>query len=121
MRGIDEAVQEADRQRLDPLGAHELDLLAPGGFIQRQQQLAFIVQAFLHRQAPAPRHQRLRQLDIQVVLVVAAFVAECQDVAEAFRRQQRGLRTLALDDGVGRQRGAVDQQFSTSSGVRPAF
>ena len=70
--------------------------------------LPVVVQPLRHRQAQVARHQRLRQHDVQVVLVVTAFVAHRDHVAKSFGGEQRGAGALALDHRVGRQRGAVD-------------
>jgi len=110
MRGVHEAVQEADGQRLDALGLQEGDVRAQARLIERAQHLAGVVQALRHRQAPAARHQGLRQLDVEVVLVVAALIAQREHVAEALGGEQRGLRPLALDQRVGGEGRAVDDQ-----------
>ena len=121
MRRIDEGMQEADRHGLHPLAHHELNLARHGRLIQRQQHLAGVVQPFLHRQPPAPRHQRLRQLDIQVVLVVAALIAQREDVAEPLGGDQRGPGALALDHRIRRQRRAMDHQRQVGRGQPGAF
>jgi hypothetical protein len=110
MRGIHEGMQETDGEALDPLALQELNLLTQRGLIEWHQHLAGIVQPFRHRDAPAAAHQRLRQFDVQVVLVVAGLIGQGEDVAEALRRDQRRLRALALNDRIRRERGAVDDE-----------
>ena len=110
MLRVDEAVQEADRQRLDALFPHRGDLGAHRILVERQQHLAAMVQPLRHRQAQAARHQWLRQGDVQVVLVVAALVAEGEHVAEALGGQQGGPGALALDHRIGGERRAMHQQ-----------
>ena len=42
-------------------------------------------------------------------MIVATFGADIEHIAKAFRCDQRRLRAAAFDDGVGRQRGAVNE------------
>ena len=108
VRGIDEGVQEADGDAFDALALQRGHQGAHGGVVERQQHVALVVQPLRDRQAQMARHQRLGQDDVEVVLVVTAFVAHRDDVAKALGRQQRGARALALDHRVGGERGAVD-------------
>ena len=75
--------------------------------IERGQHVAVAVHAFRHFEAVAARHQRVGELQEQVVDVVALLGAHLQDVAEALRGDQAEARAAALDQGVGDQRGAV--------------
>ena len=79
------------------------------------QHVPLSVDALADRQAQPARHQRRRQVDVDVVLLEPVFVADLDHVAKAFGGQQRGLGALALDQRVGRKRGAVDDE-STSAG-----
>ena len=54
--------------------------------------------------------RRRRELDLQVVHVVAVLVADQQRVAEAGGGDQAGAPGLALDQGVGDQRRGVDDR-----------
>ncbi len=108
MRAVDEAVQEAHRDALHPLALQHRHQPAQPRLVQRQQHPPGIVQPLRHRQPQMPRHQRLGQHDIQVVLVVPALVAHRQHVAEPLRRQQCRARALALDDRIGRQGRPMD-------------
>ena len=56
------------------------------------------------------RHQRLGLLDEDVVLLEAVLLRHLDRIAEALGGDQRGLRALALDDGVGGERRAVHDQ-----------
>jgi hypothetical protein len=49
-------------------------------------------------------------VDEDVVPVVAAFIGDIEDIAKAFGGDEDGDRPLALDDGVGRERRAVDEE-----------
>ena len=60
-----------------------------------------------HVEAQVARHERPRQLEDEVVEVVAALAADLDRVAEALRREQRRARALALDQRVRDERRAV--------------
>ena len=79
------------------------------GFVQRPPHGAVHVHALRHREAQLARHQRPGLDDVDVVLVEAALVRDLDHVAEAVSRNERGARALALDDGVGGERGAVHE------------
>ena len=104
------AVNEADADALDPepceVAGHRLDRR----LVQGHQHPTVHVDPLGHRQPALARHQRGRLLEHDVVLVVAALVADVEHVAEALGGHERGERALALDDRVGRERGAVDEQ-----------
>ena len=76
--------------------------------IERHQHVAVAVHALGHLQAVAARHQRVGELQEQVVDVVALLGAHLQDVAEAARGDQAEAGAAALDQRVGDQGGAVD-------------
>ncbi len=109
MRGIGVGMNEGDRDRLD-VAAHEVrGDGAHGGFVEREPHHTFDVHALGNGEAQRARHQRRRLFEKHIVLVVAALVGDLDDVAEPFGRDQRGAGALALDDGVGRERGAVQE------------
>jgi hypothetical protein len=107
---IGERVQEADGNRLRAGGGERVDGAGHACFIERHQHAAPRVDALADRETQPPRHQWRRQIDIDVVLLEAVLVADFDHVAEAFGRQQRRFRALALDHGVGRQRRAMDDE-----------
>ena len=76
--------------------------------VERRDDPAARVDALRHDKAQAARHQGRRQVDIDVVLLEAVLVPDLDRVAEPLGRNQRGPGALALDDRVGRQRRAVD-------------
>ena len=100
-------MDQRDGHRLALFLGDLLRHLLDRAFIEGQTDLAFNVDALGHREAQPPRHQHLRLLDRQVVLVKAALVGNFDDVSKAVGRDQRRLGALALDDGVGRERRAV--------------
>ena len=74
---------------------------------QRHQRFAGGVHALRHHQATNARHQGLRPVDIDVVLLKAVLEGHLQHVAVAFGGNQRGFGAAPLDERVGSQRGAV--------------
>jgi len=101
-------VQEGDGHRVHA----GLRQLARQAFHEPHVQLAGDAavgqRALGHVEAEIPGHQRLGQLELDVVKLEARLLADLDGVAKAGRRQQGGAGALALDDGVGDQRGAVD-------------
>jgi hypothetical protein len=63
--------------------------------------------ALRHVEAQVARHERPRQVDVEVVDLVAALARDLDRVAMPLGRKQRGARALALDDRVRHERGAV--------------
>src|SRR6185295_2542434 len=102
-------VDQRHRYRVDVEGLQALGDAAHGAFVEGAAHGAVHVHALGHREAQLPRHQRLRLDDVDVVLIEAALVGDLDDVAEAIGGDQGGARALALDDGVGGERGAVHQ------------
>ena len=79
-------------------------------FVQRLQHAAVGGHTLRHVEAQVARHQRFRQVEIQIIELVAVFAADLDGVAKTRRREQRRRRALALDQRVGHQRRAVDQR-----------
>jgi hypothetical protein len=76
--------------------------------VEGHQDAAGLVEALGDFAAQRPRHQRLRVFEEDIVDVIALLAADFQGVAKPLRGDQAGFGALALDDGVGDQRGAVD-------------
>ena len=110
VRRVDVGVQEADRRALDPLGGELRGRGFDRPFVEGQDRLARGVEPLGNGEAPLPRHQRHRLLHVDVVLLEAALRPHLDGIAEAFRRHQRGPCALALDQRVGGERGAVNNQ-----------
>ena len=79
-------------------------------FVQRQQDLAGGVHPLRHGQAQPARHQRPRAVDVDVVLLEAVLVGHLQRVAVALRRDERRHGAAALDERVGGEGGAVEDE-----------
>jgi hypothetical protein len=107
---VDIGVQEGDRDGRDPLIPQGGGDRANGRFVQRDPDGAVDVDSLRDGETPASRNERHGLFDLEVVLVVAAFVGDLEDVAEAAGRHERRLRALALDQGVGGERGAMDEE-----------
>src|ERR1700742_1058986 len=67
------------------------------------------VNALRHGEAERARHERLRLVDREIILVVTALGADIEDITESFGGDQCGLRAPAFDHGVGCKRGAMDE------------
>ncbi len=107
VRGIGEAVEEADRHRAHvarlELRGHPLDL----GKVGRGEHAAVRAHALRNAEGEVGRHQRLRKLDLRVVHLVTMLVADAQHVAEAGGDEERGRQALALDQGIGDDGGGM--------------
>ena len=102
-------MHEADRDRLDAVILQTRHLRADRRFVERKPHRAVHIDALRHREAQRARHQRLRLLDHEVVLVVAALGCDIERVAKAVRGDQRRARAAPLDDGIGGERRAVNE------------
>ena len=109
VRRVHVRMHEADRDRLDAVVLEPRDLGGDRRLVEGQAHLAVHVDALRHGEAQRARHQRLRLLDGEIVLVVAALGRDIERVAKSIGRDQRGARAAPLDDRVGRERGAVDE------------
>ncbi len=116
MRRVGETVQEADGDRLDRL---RLDLAEDAGdirLVERRDDCPLRVHPLGDAPAPAARHQRRRQVDVDVILLEAVLVADLDGVAKPLGGDQRGPCALALDQSVGRQGRAVDDDADIGGG-----
>ena len=76
--------------------------------IEREPRRAGRHHPLLHLEAAAARHERLRFLGEQIPDVAALLALEFQHVAKALGGDQPDIGTLALQDGVGGDRGSMD-------------
>jgi hypothetical protein len=103
MGRIDVGVHERHGHAFDALGAELGRDRADGRLVERQPHLAVHIHALGNGEAKRARHQRARLLDGEIVLVVAAFVGDIENVAEAFGGDQGGARAPPFDHSVGRK------------------
>ena len=101
-------VQQADRDRLDPVGDQRIDGRRSLRLVQRRDDLARVGHAPDHAQTAVAGGEGLGELQEQVMNVVALLGPHLEDVAEPLGRQQAQPAAAPLDDGVGDQRRAVD-------------
>ena len=109
VRRVEKGEQAADRHRLETaLGDQPGDalslLVGQGG-----HDLAPGADALFHLEAPAPRHQRRRLLDVEVEEAAAPKALDLDDVARAPGRDKGGLGALALEHRIRRHRGPEDE------------
>ena len=115
--GIGVAVQKAHGHALDRIGRQAGGERLDRREVERRQDFARRVHAFRHRQAPTSRHQRLRAVDVDVVLLEAVLEGHLEHVAVALGRDQGRSGTAAFDQRIGRQRGSV-QHDADVTGLR---
>ena len=108
MHGIGVAVEQPDREAVHPKALDRLEEGTERGLVERAPHRAVGIDALRHAQAAFPRHQEIRLVEEYVVLVVAPFVGDLEDVPESFGRDHAERGSLALDDRVGGERGSVD-------------
>lgn len=114
MLGIGVRVQEGDRHALDLQLTQFWRECTDSSFVQREADGAVRIDALGHGKAQAARCQRLRLVDAEIVLVIAALGADIEHVAKAVGRDQRCPGAAALDDRVGRQRRAVNEDVDVA-------
>ena len=77
-------------------------------------------QAFVDLKAQVPWRKRPRQVEVQVVHVVAVFARDLDRVAEAAGRHEGGAVALPFNEGIGDEGGAVDDGGEITGGrARP--
>ena len=76
-------MQQSDCQALDAELLQATHQWIDRGLFERSPDFAVGVDAFRHREAALPRHQQIRLVDIDIVLVVAPFVRDLEDVAKS--------------------------------------
>src|SRR5262249_57749359 len=105
---------------LDVRGGERLDRTGDAGFIEWDQHLPLRIDPLADRQAQPARNGRRRQIDVDVVLLEAVFVADLHHVAEALGGEKRGSGALSLDERIGGERRALDcHAYLTRPDPRP--
>ena len=79
------------------------------GFLERRDDLAVGTDALAHHQHIAARHDQLGRVPIELEGGNPLGAAAAEDVAKAFRGDQRGFDAFAFEDGIGRDRRAVTE------------
>src|SRR5262245_12714837 len=88
--------------------------------VQRLQHLPLGVQAFAYAKAPAPRYQWPRLGQVHVIEARSDLAPNLQDIAEPLGRQHAQAGSLALDEGIGRDRRRMHYQaYCLSPNVAP--
>ena len=107
-------MEECDRDCLDAF-AGELARDPPHRIlVERNKHHAVAVDPLRHALAQIARNQRLRLVIENIVELRPGLVGDLQHVAEAFRGDQPGFGALALDDGIGGDRRAVNRERELS-------
>ena len=116
MRRVRVGMQQADRHRLDSLLLETGDERAHRGLVERNEDLARVVHALGDRPAKVPRDERGRPVDGDVVLLETVLEGHLHRVPEPLGDEERGPRAGALDNRVGRERRAVDEEADLAGG-----
>ena len=103
-------MQQPDRDRPDAVPLEPRQKRVHRFLVEGNQDLAFVIHPLGDRPAQAPRHQRRRPVDGEVVLVEPVLEGHLHRIAEPFRDDERGPRTRAFDDGVGGKRRAMEDE-----------
>ena len=102
-------VQEPDRDRLDPRRPPcDRDLPHPRG-VERNEDLPACRYPLVDLAPQRARHERLRLVHEDVVLLEPLLESHLEDVPEPSGGQERGPCPLAFDEGVRGEGGAVDE------------
>ena len=109
-------VEQADRDRLDAVGDEPGNHPSRARLVEVTQGGAVGEQALIDLAPEVTGHQWRRWIDEDVVHVVAALAPDLERVAEACRGEQSRPRALALDQRVGRERGAMDGRVHVAGG-----
>ena len=108
VRGIDLRPEEGDRHRVHPQLAEARRRRADIRLVQRIDLLTPVVDAPADTEAAVPGNERLRPRHPDVERLGLGPVHELQHVAKALGREQTRDGAVALDDGVGADRRAVN-------------
>ena len=112
-------VQQADGDARHPLRLERGHQAMHRLFVEWHQHFAAGVQAFRHGVATLPGHERRRPVDVHVVLLETVLIRHFQRVAVAGRGDEGEGGAAPLDERVGRQRRAV-QDDGDVLGAAPA-
>ena len=114
VRRIDYRPEQRNRHRLHVLALERPGRLDHGAVVERNQGVALVVDTLAHRQSQVTRDKVGRRSHVQVVAFGLIAVAEIDDVAKPLGAEQRGLGAVALDDRVGRDGRAVDEEVDAA-------
>ena len=110
MIGIRVGVHVTDGHALDSVLFKRGDTGLDANLIEQLQDSTGKICAFGDREAELSRYERDGLLNHDVVLIVAALIADLEDVAEPFGGDKCSLGALPLEDCVGCERRAVQNK-----------
>ncbi len=111
-------MEETNGDRGDAGFSDRGDRLTERALIERRQDFTIRPQPLAHTEAQFARHQRFRRRCAQVVAIALQSFAHFNDVAMALRGQERDPGPLALEQRIGRDRGAVNEPLCLSQHLR---
>ena len=121
VRRIAKTVEIADADRLDPLVAKLATSRRTQSSSSAASTLPSAADPLGHIEAQVARHQRFRQIEIQIIEFVAMLAADLDGVAKTRRGEERRHRALALDQRVGHQGRAMNKRAALTGFYRAVF
>ncbi len=108
--GVRVAVNEANGDGFDAVLVEYREDGVDRLLVEGDENAAAVVESLRDGQPQVPRDQRRGPVDPDVVLLEAVLVGHLEGIAVPRGRDQRRACALPLDDGVGGQRGAVNDE-----------
>ena len=118
MRRVEIGMQKAHRHRRGAGRADRGDGVVKRPVVEWRDDIAIGLEPFLHAKPPLARHQRFGRRRAQIVAVVLETFAHFDHVAMALGSEQRDVGALALQQGIGRDRRAVNDSVCHREHVR---
>ena len=109
MCGVGVAVHQTDGDGGGAAFGEVLGQAFHSGFIKRLEFIAAGVHPPCNGESPFARYNQVGLFEVDVILAVAAFVGDFEDVAEACCRHRRHDRPAPFDQCIGGQRRAVNE------------
>ena len=120
MRIVDVGVDESDGDALEARLGDPVNRGLDFGPVQGDQHVTARTHPLANGESHLPRRKRLGQVQVQVILLEPRFGAHFDDVAKSLGRDQRRPCPPALDNGIGRQRRAVND-LPDGAGANPGL
>ena len=108
------AVKQADREAFRPRAGKEIREFLKCLVSERGDHLDLDVDTFAETETQRPRHQRLRAGNHQIVLLKPVFVTDIDHVGKAGGAHEGGPGAFPLDNRVGGERRAVDDEVNVT-------
>ena len=107
MHGVRISVKKTDRKGCDTFRRKSTNHLSNGALVERGHHAPGVVESLGNAATQGPRHERLRFIAKDVIETRSNLTTNLEYVAKTFGGDQRCLRSLSLDDGIGGDRRTV--------------